>query len=77
MTTQELEQELESTAEYHLRLVRKEEQVLICNTKLGTLNLGYENKVYTLVQCGFEPKTIASGAKKIVKEALISAYQVA
>lgn len=73
MTTQKLE----STAEYHLRLVRKEEQVLICNTKLGTLNLGYENKVYTLVQCGFEPKTIASGAKKIVKEALISAYQVA
>lgn len=68
--------ELESLSEYHLRLARKEHGVLIGQTKFGTLNLSYVDKVYSLVKCGFEPETIASGAKKAVKEALISAYQI-
>lgn len=76
MTTQEITKALNSNAEYHLSTARKG-GLLIGQTKLGTLNLTYENKVYTLTQCGFEPKTIASGAKKIVKEALMSAYQIA
>jgi hypothetical protein len=77
MTSQEITKELESLSEYHLRLVRKQGEVLICQTKLGTLNFTYENKIYTLTQCGFEPKTIASGTKKIVKQALIDSYSVA
>jgi hypothetical protein len=75
-TTQEISKELNSLSEYHLRLARRENGVLIGQTKLGTLNLSYSGKVYSLVKCGFEPETIASGAKKAVKEALMSAYQV-
>ena len=74
-TTQEINKELNSLSEYHLRLARKDE-VLIGRTKFGTLNLSYSDKVYRLVKCGLEPETIASGAKKAVKEALMSAYQI-
>ena len=78
MTTQELTQEIDRTAEYHLTSARKNE-LLIGQTKLGTLRLSYENKVYELVQCGnplVAPKVIAVGAKKVVKEALKNAYQI-
>ena len=47
MTTQEITQALSSNAEYHLNTARKG-GLLIGQTKLGTLNLTYENKVYTL-----------------------------
>jgi hypothetical protein len=78
MTAQELAKEINCTAEYHLTSARKQE-LLIGQTKLGTLRLSYENKVYELVQCGnplVEPKVIATGAKKVVKEALMNAYQI-
>ena len=73
--TQEINKELNSLSEYHLRLARKDE-VLIGRTKFGTLNLSYSDKVYRLVKCGLDGSPIASGAKKAVKEALMSAYQI-
>jgi hypothetical protein len=78
MTELELAKEINSTAEYHLNCARKQE-LLIGQTKLGTLRLSYENKIYELVQCGnplVEPRVVAAGAKKIVKEALMNAYQI-
>ena len=87
LTAQEINSLFNSLSEYHLRLARKENGVLIGQTKLGTLNLSYSNKVYSLVKCGLTPEmiasgsrlipeVIASGAKRVVKEALMSAYQV-
>ena len=73
-TPEQITKQLESLSEYHLRLARKQ-SLLIGQTKFGTLNLSYSGKSYIL-KSGVASEVIASGAKRVVKEALMSAYQV-
>jgi hypothetical protein len=59
-------------------LARKQGDVMICQTKRGTLMLRYDRdtKTYTLTTTGLNPETLAVGKPATVRPVLMAQYDV-
>jgi hypothetical protein len=85
MTAAEIEQILESEAKYHLEKVRRHLELMIGQTKQGTVILRYNaaTKIYQVIKSGqieqgkiVDPLVLAEGKAAVAKKALKELYVV-
>jgi hypothetical protein len=76
MTTEELTAALIKIAKSDLSKARKESEILVAQTREGTLSLTHTNGTYTLRTLGLDAKVIVSGKPATVAPVLATMYRV-
>jgi hypothetical protein len=68
--------QLKRFADSDLRAARKQGEILVTQTKRGTVALRHEGGVYTLTTQGPNATVLASGKAAVARECLVSLYTV-
>ena len=69
--------EIEAVADEHLKIARREGELLITDTAQGTVALRYESPGgYSLTSQGVDGRPLAHGTRPLVRAALMALYKV-
>ena len=76
MGTTPLQVQLDKYAASDLRLARREGEIAVGGTKVGTVFVRFEEGKYSVTTAGLQIKVLVEGAPKVVRPFLASLYVV-